>query len=55
MLSQDARPQLFKEVAGQTLAKQLLISIIRNPQNSPRCLLLTGEYGTGKTTSWWTK
>lgn len=51
MLSQDARPQLFKEVAGQTLAKQLLISIIRNPQNSPRCLLLTGEYGTGKTTT----
>ena len=51
MLSQDARPQSFKDVAGQPLAKQLLISIIRNPNSSPRCLLLTGEYGTGKTTT----
>ena len=51
MLSQTARPQTFKEVAGQKLAKELLISIIRNPNKSPRSLLLTGEYGTGKTTT----
>lgn len=51
MLSQSARPQTFKEVAGQRLAKELLISIVRKPNESPRSLLLTGEYGTGKTTT----
>lgn len=51
MLSQEARPQTFREVAGQKLAKELLISIVRKPNESPRSLLLTGEYGTGKTTT----
>ena len=51
MLSQEARPQTFREVAGQRLAKELLISIVRKPNESPRSLLLTGEYGTGKTTT----
>ena len=51
MLSQNARPQCFKEVAGQKLAKELLISIVRKPNESPRSLLLTGEFGTGKTTT----
>lgn len=51
MISQEARPQSFKDVSGQKLAKELLISIIRNPSNAPRSLLLSGEYGTGKTTT----
>lgn len=50
MLTQQSRPQTFKEVAGQELVKEVLKSIIRNPDKSPRSIIIQGAYGTGKTT-----
>jgi len=50
IICQDFRPQRFKEVVGQDLAKELLKAIVKNPDNSPKSIILQGEYGTGKTT-----
>ena len=50
MITQEFRPQTFAEVAGQDLVKELLKAIIKNPDSSPKTLILQGEYGTGKTT-----
>lgn len=50
ILTQEFRPQTFSEVAGQDLVKELLKSIAKNPESSPKTLILQGEYGTGKTT-----
>ena len=50
MISQEVRPQQFKNVAGQELVKSLLQSVVKNPDTAPKSLILQGEYGTGKTT-----
>lgn len=50
MITQDFRPQTFKDVAGQQLVKDLLKSIVLNPDTAPKSIILQGEYGTGKTT-----
>jgi len=50
MITQEFRPQQFKNVAGQELVKSLLQSIVKNPDTAPKSIILQGEYGTGKTT-----
>ena len=50
MITQEARPQRFEDVAGQELVKELLRAIVKNPESAPKSLILQGEYGTGKTT-----
>lgn len=49
MICNDFRPKTFKEVSGQKLPKLILKAISKDPKNSPRVLILEGEYGTGKT------
>ena len=50
MITQTYRPQKFSDVAGQELNKRILKAIVKRPQDSPRSILMAGEYGTGKTT-----
>lgn len=50
ILIQEARPKLFSEVAGQTLVKEALKAIIKDPIKAPRSMILQGAYGSGKTT-----
>ena len=50
MITIECRPQTFREVTGQKLPKTILKSIAKSPENSPRTIILEGEYGTGKTT-----
>lgn len=50
MITQECRPRTFEEVAGQDLVKNVLKAIIKNPEESPKTIILQGEYGTGKTT-----
>lgn len=50
MLTTTGRPATFDEVAGQKLPKQILRSIINNPENAPKTMILQGPFGTGKTT-----
>jgi DNA polymerase III subunit gamma/tau len=49
MLTQLYRPKKLSEVFGQPLPVEVLRSIIKNPHDSPRSLILYGEYGCGKT------
>jgi len=44
------RPQKFGDVVGQDLAVAVLKSTVKHPYNSPRCFILAGEWGLGKTT-----
>lgn len=48
MLSITERPKTFSEMVGQDLVKRSLLHISKNPDLSPRIILLSGEYGTGK-------
>lgn len=50
MICQEYRPQTFSQVAGQTLIKDMLKAVVKNPINAPKTLIMQGEYGTGKTT-----
>lgn len=50
MISRDCRPATFDEVAGNQLNITVLKEIIKNPENSPRCLMFAGAFGCGKTT-----
>ena len=50
MICKDFRPKVFREVSGQNLPKTVLKAICKSPSNSPRTIILEGEYGTGKTT-----
>lgn len=43
------KPRTFQEMIGQDLVKKSLLHISKNPETSPRIILLSGEYGTGKT------
>lgn len=51
MLTLEARPQTFAQMAGQELVKKALMHIVKDPKNAPKTLLLCGEFGTGKTTA----
>ena len=46
MLSQECRPQKFKDVGGQNLSKKLVKSIIKNKESAPHSILLWGGFGT---------
>lgn len=50
MLSQTLRPKKFSEVAGQEENIRILKAIIRNPEEAPKSLIFSGEFGSGKTT-----
>ena len=50
MITQEFRPRTFSEVAGHRLVVDTLKCIVKNPKNSPRSIVLQGEFGTGKTT-----
>jgi len=43
------KPRTFRDMVGQDLVKKSLLHISKNPETSPRIILLSGEYGTGKT------
>ena len=49
LITQVARPVKISDVAGQHLAKQALLAIVKNPEDSPRTLIIHGTYGIGKT------
>lgn len=49
LLTQVARPRTIGEVAGQHIAKQALLAMAKNPEDSPRVIILHGTYGIGKT------
>jgi DNA polymerase-3 subunit gamma/tau len=51
MLSLDLRPAKFSDMCGQDLVKKSLMHICKNPESSPKCILLCGTYGSGKTTA----
>lgn len=51
MITNKFRPQRFEDIAGQSLNKRILKSIVRNPEQSPKAIILQGPYGSGKTTS----
>jgi len=44
------RPVRFSEVVGQDVNIEILRSIVKDPENSPRSIILQGEFGCGKTT-----
>lgn len=50
MITQQYRPKTFKEVAGHKNITDVLKCIVKSPDNSPRTIILQGEFGTGKTT-----
>lgn len=50
MLSIEKRPKTWDEVVGQDSAVRLLKSVVRNAKTAPRCIILQGPFGTGKTT-----
>lgn len=51
MLTSKLRPNTWEEVAGQKENIKLLKAIVKNPTESPRTLILEGEYGCGKCVS----
>ena len=48
MLTEEYRPQTFKEIKGQRLPKKVLKSIVENPEDAPRSIILYGKFGSGK-------
>ena len=50
MLSQELRPNTWSEVAGQKENIKILKAIVKNPTESPKCLIFQGAFGSGKTT-----
>lgn len=51
MLSQELRPHTWSEMAGQKENIRILKAIIKDPENAPKCLILQGAFGSGKSTS----
>jgi DNA polymerase III gamma/tau subunit len=51
MLSQELRPNTWSEMAGQKENIKILKAIVRDPINSPKCLIFQGAFGSGKTTA----
>lgn len=50
VLTRKYRPKVFEEVVGQDLAVKILKAVAKNPSKSATCLILSGPWGTGKTT-----
>lgn len=50
MLTSQLRPSKWDEVAGQKLNIQMLKAIVKNPESSPRTIIMEGDFGSGKTT-----
>ena len=50
MLIQSERPLCFEDVHGQEFVKMILKKIAESPDNKPRSLIFSGDYGVGKTT-----
>jgi len=50
VLTRKYRPKVFEEVVGQDLAVKILKSVAKNPAKAPNSLVLSGPWGTGKTT-----
>lgn len=50
MLTQTYRPRTFSGVLGSPFAIRLLKGIAKNPERSPRSIMLSGPQGSGKTT-----
>lgn len=50
MITQIYRPKSFAEVRFQDLPKKVLKAIARDPADKPQTLILSGSYGSGKTT-----
>ena len=48
MITQEFRPRTWDEVVGQDLNVAILKAIVKSPKNSPRSIILQGEFGTGK-------
>lgn len=48
MLTITEKPKTFSEMVGQEIVKKSLLHISKDPEHSPRIILLSGEYGTGK-------
>jgi len=51
MLTKKYRPQSFKTMFGANLSRQLLKTIAKDPTNKPTSLVLSGQFGCGKTTA----
>lgn len=51
MLSQGLRPFTWLDMAGQKENIRILKAIVKDPDNSPKCLIFSGAFGSGKTTS----
>ncbi len=51
MLTNELRPGSWGSMAGQELNKKILQYVVRNPEDSPRSIILSGVFGSGKTTS----
>lgn len=51
MLTNELRPTTWDDMAGQKINVQILKSIVRNPDGAPRCIIMEGAFGGGKTTS----
>ena len=51
MITREFRPKNFDEMAGQDINKRILQSIINNPLNAPKVIIMQGSYGSGKTSS----
>jgi len=49
MLTKELRPKTLNDVDGQPFAVDLLKHFAENPDDAPKCLLLHGPYGVGKT------
>ncbi len=49
MLTRGLRPAVWDDVAGQKINIQILKSITKNPEKSPRSLIFEGVFGSGKT------
>ena len=48
MLSQELRPKRWEDIAGQKENVNILKAIVKNPENSPKCLIFQGAFGSGK-------
>ena len=51
MLSQELRPNTWDEMAGQQENIKILKAVIRDPEHAPKCLIFSGAFGSGKSTS----
>lgn len=51
MLSQELRPNTWNEMAGQKENIKILKAIIKDPDHAPKCLIFSGAFGSGKSTS----